>query len=146
MKKKPVHVDEYDPVIYPRLLWVTIPSEYLGEYFTFLDTSSNKEISYDKVLDDIDANGGIMMTSSVVRKSDGKLGVMVLVIADDLINNTVIPHEAIHVADYFCDQLGIYTQSFENGNEPYAYLVGWAGGSISNTVSKMIAEKHEEQL
>lgn len=43
-------------------------------------------------------------------------------------------HEAVHVADYIFDELGMYTQSFVNHNEQYAYLVGWAAGCISKTL------------
>ena len=53
----------------------------------------------------------------------------------------MIPHEAVHVADYFCEQLGLYTQGFKDGNEAYAYLVGWAAGNISNTICNELKNK-----
>ena len=48
---------------------------------------------------------------------------------------------AVHVADYFCEQLGLYTQDFKDGNEAYAYLVGWAAGNISNTICNELKNK-----
>lgn len=49
--------------------------------------------------------------------------------------------DAVHVADYFCEQLGLYTQDFKDGNEAYAYLVGWAAGNISNTICNELKNK-----
>lgn len=78
MKKTP-RVDMYDPVIYPRLLWVSTELE-----------------------------GGDAA------------------------------HEAVHIADYIFEQLGMYSQQFHDNNEQYAYLVGWAAGCISKTIIKNI--------
>lgn len=144
-KKIPNNVDEYDPVIYPRKLWVAKSFDNLGDYFIFLaNDGSDREVSYDKILDDIEESNGIMMTCRVIRKCDDKLGVLVILVDIEDLNSTVIPHEAVHVADYYCEQLGIYTQNFSDGNESYAYLVGWAGGCISKTVSEVKAEEYDD--
>lgn len=144
-KKIPNNVDEYNPVIYPRKLWVAKSLDNLGDYFIFLaNDGSDREVSYEKMLDDVEEDGGIMMTCQVIRKCDSKLGVLVILIDLEDLNPTVIPHEAVHVADYYCEQLGIYTQDFSASNEPYAYLVGWAGGCISKTVSEVKAEEYDD--
>ena len=33
------------------------------------------------------------------------------------------------------------TQDFKDGNEAYAYLVGWAAGNISNTICNELKNK-----
>lgn len=144
-KKIPSNVDEYDPVIYPRILWVAKSLDNLDDYFTFLaNDGSDRDVSFDSLLEDVEDNNGIMITCRAMRNYDGKLGVIVIILDDDEIGPSVIPHEAVHVADYYCEELGIYTQDFKFSNEPYAYLVGWAGGSISKTVSDLKAEEYDE--
>lgn len=130
MKKKPY--DVYSPEIYPRLLFVSTNIEDLDKYFIFLDVYGNNDGSeYNKLLQEIDKYDGGMVTCKVIRKSDNKYGVIVIAIAN----------EAVHVADYFCEQLGLYTQDFKDGNEAYAYLVGWAAGNISNTICNELKNK-----
>lgn len=139
-RKKIPNVDEYNPVIYPRKLWVAKSTDDLDKYFIFLaNDGTDKEVDFD-IIGDTDS--GIMCTCKVIRRCDDKLGVLVIIINPEEINATVIPHEAVHVADYYCEQLGIYTQDFRDGNEGYAYLVGWAGGCISRTVSNLKAENY----
>lgn len=133
MKKKPY--DVYSPEIYPRLLFVSTNIEDLDKYFIFLDVYGNNDGSeYNKLLQEID--------KKVIRKSDNKYGVIVIAVTStEDITPDMIPHEAVHVADYFCEQLGLYTQDFKDGNEAYAYLVGWAAGNISNTICNELKNK-----
>lgn len=117
MKKKPY--DVYSPEIYPRLLFVSTNIEDLDKYFIFLDVYGNNDGSeYNKLLQEIDKYDGGMVTCKVIRKSDNKYGVIVIAVTStEDITPDMIPHEAVHVADYFCEQLGLYTQDFKGGNE-----------------------------
>ena len=107
MKKKPY--DVYSPKIYPRLLFVSTNIEDLDKYFIFLDIYGNNDGSeYNKLLQEIDKYDGGMVTCKVIRKSDNKYGVIVIAVANaEDITPDMIPHEAVHVADYFCEQLGV---------------------------------------
>lgn len=105
MKKMP-KVDAYDPVIYPRMLWVAGQVEGLNKIFTFTkmnDTSVEAENGYRDLLD----GSGVLATCPVIRKSDGLKGVVVIIL--DL--KELIPgdeaHEAVHAADYMFDELGM---------------------------------------
>ncbi len=147
MRKKLTNLDEYNPVIYPRKLWVAKSLEDLDEYFTFLSMDGNNEpVPFDKVLGHFEADSGIMFVTRVLRNSDGALGVLVVIVDLDGVSADVIPHEAVHVADYYYEELGMYTQDFRDGNEAYAYLVGWAGGCISKTVSELKAEEYNNKI
>ena len=53
-----------------------------------------------------------------------ELGILVILMNEDKVTTDVIAHESVHVADYFYEQLGLYSQDFSSGNEAYAYLVG----------------------
>lgn len=139
MRKTP-KIDIYNPTIYPRLLFVTTDIEDLDKYFEFMIIGG-----YDGLLKTInEENPGGAVTCPVMRKSDYKYGVLVIILDLDDITSDIIPHEAVHVADYICSELDIYTQDFKDGNESYAYLVGWAAGSISKTVSNKLKEKEHD--
>lgn len=65
------------------------------------------------------------MVVLVREKNTGALGVLVLLQDGIEIKNSIKAHEAIHVADAYYEYGKFVSQSFDDGNEPYAYLVGW---------------------
>ena len=132
--KKPM-IDIYDPVVYPRKLWVADKIEGLDKVFSFMkiaDPYIENESAYDKMLSDAEYTNSGMLTCPVMRI----YGVLVIALDLDSITSDMIPHESVHVADYIFSQLGILSQDFTEGNEAYAYLVGWAAGCISSSVTK----------
>lgn len=136
--RKRYNIDEYDPKLYPRKLWVTTDINKLDKEFIFIDTEDNEEnISiYREILQDYEQNKSIAITCAVMNVANNELGVLVVLMNVDKVDTEVIAHESVHVADYFYEQLGLYSQDFSKGNEAYAYLVGWSAGCISNTLIK----------
>lgn len=136
-------VDVYDPVIYPRLLFVATELEGLDDKFEFLTINYKHDDggAFNRLISSIDDNPSGAITCPVIRKSDNKYGVIVIILDLEEIDSDVIPHESVHVADYIYEQLGIYTTDFSEGNEHYAYLVGWAAGCISKTVSNRLKDR-----
>ena len=115
----------YDPLIYPRKLWVvTDPIETeLNELFGFFDYNGS-ETKCD--IDLIKENLGSCCLC--YEKSTGCKGVVVII--NDFGVST-IAHESVHVADGIFDDLGMVAQNFtQGGNEPYAHLVGWVAKCI----------------
>lgn len=138
MKRKP-KIDTYDPKIYPRILWVADDIEDLDKVFYFMKTNNPTEISketFDDIIDDVEEGSSIAVTCPVMHRVTNKLGVLVILLDKECADHNVIAHESVHVADYFYNQLGLYTQDFVDGNEAYAYLVGWSAGCISDTLIK----------
>ena len=131
MKKKR-KIDMYDPQIYPRKLWVAVGPEELDEQFKFYLTDKSGVI--ENIDEEFEQEGIAMSTYSVCRKSDGLYGCLVYAPNLEVITDDAIPHEAVHVADYFFEVGGIYGEDFSEGNEAYAYLVGWSAGNISKTI------------
>lgn len=136
MKRK---IDKYDPVIYPRLLWVTNSIEDLDEVFIFCDiTDFNKENpnAYCGLIEEYESGTSNAVTMPVIHKNTGKVGVLVVIFGlDDKELSNTIPHEATHVTDYIFDSLGLSADVFSR-NECYAYLLGWAASCISSSVIK----------
>lgn len=136
--KKPM-IDMHNPVVYPRKLWVADRIEGLDKVFSFMKIDNpyvESESAYNKMLNDVEYTSSGMLTCPVMRISDGLYGVLVVAIDLEDITSDMIPHESVHVADYIYSQLGILSQDFTEGNEAYAYLVGWAAGCISSSITK----------
>lgn len=74
------------------------------------------------------------VTFPVRNKKTNNIGVLVYIAFKDDITVNHIAHESVHVADYIFDFINSNTQSFADGNEPYAYTVGYVAGCIDNTL------------
>jgi hypothetical protein len=71
MKKMP-KVDMYDPVIYPRLLWVSTELEGLNNIFIFcsMNDPKHEEIgAYEDLLKELDSGTGVLATCPVINKA-----------------------------------------------------------------------------
>lgn len=124
-KKTTIH--EFDPQIYPRLLWVVKGGE-LEDIKDMFET----EISEEEV--------GGAVTFLVRRKVDNRLGYCVwFPKAGDIRNLDWIAHESSHVALCIFNDVGAIITP--EGQEPFAYLVGWVFGCI-DTVRKYKEVKH----
>lgn len=121
---KKLIIQEFDPQIYPRLFWVCLNANAkdLSDLFEF-----NGE--YKDLVESIEKSYAV--TSIVRRRKDGRYGAIVYSKNKKFITGSVIAHESVHVADIYFQELGMISQDFNTGNEPYAYLVGWAAKCIN---------------
>jgi len=121
---KKFKINEFDPVIYPRLFWVCLNADAksLSDIFEFNGDYNQLEKTI---------NESYASTSIVKRKSDNRLGCIVFTNRKANITGSVTAHESVHVADALFQELGMMSQSFNDCNEPYAYLVGWAAKCIN---------------
>lgn len=106
---------EYDPVIYPRLLWVHIGNDPKGLFDVFEGLNIEDNTEYYGCTWDM-----------VERKSDNKYGSLVSFPSRKVMNMDVISHEASHVVDAFEKAMGM-----EHGGEASAYLIGWVASCIN---------------
>ena len=117
IKKKILGYFEYDPVIYPRKLWVHIGYDL-------------KELApkafYNVVIDENKDYRGVEY-GEVIRKSDDKYGILVSFPKRKDMTMDICVHEASHV----CDDLEKAT-GLEHGGESSAYLIGWIASCINN--------------
>lgn len=114
-------IHEFDPCIYPRLLWVVKGGSLEGIKETF-EVECNEE----------DLGGAVTIPAR--RKSDGRLGYCVwFPKSGDIRNLDWIAHESTHVAICIFNDIGGNVTYEEQ--EPFAYLVGWVFGRI-DTIRK----------
>lgn len=79
MKRK---IDKYDPVVYPRLLWVATEITDLDNVFVFCninDFTKENPDTYKNLVEDYETGCTSAMTIPVIHKSSGRSGVLVLI-------------------------------------------------------------------
>lgn len=117
---------EFNPVLYPRKLWVLKDADdkYIKETFSYYDGT------------EISTEGCYQYDSYVIkarRKNDNMLGCLVVIQYRNISVET-IAHEAVHVAtDIFDDIRAIHDA---NNQEPFAYLVGLGGRLYSSSKNR----------
>ena len=128
--------------IYPRVLWVVNAEDEdlanLIRRFIFFENSPGWSKVYDDIYDELcDAKCTAIAGCYVVQeKSTGKLGMILVIFNMELMDTSLVAHESVHIADYFFQVTGCNSEDFTDGNEAYAYLVGWAAGCVSNVLIK----------
>ncbi len=102
---------EFDPVIYPRLLWIAVnpKKEVLQEYFS--DTL------------DTDALKGKAVVCVVSRKIDNSAGYLIVFNSKKYMDIETIAHEATHVGLDLFHELDIEYDGLHQ--EAFAYFIGW---------------------
>ena len=129
-------IHEFDPVIYPRKLWICInPSTVDLEGSFVIDTKyGGGDLKFDKFY-------SLATTSPVFKKDGNYRGVLICFKSRMSADSDIISHESVHAADYICEELGIKGQDFSENNEAYAYLVGWIS-KCCGEVKKFKKTKH----
>lgn len=128
---KRTKIDEYDPVIYPRKLWVSL---YNGTMKPFIDKFCYRDGC--ELIDMGDSGETDARTYCVVEKSTGKYGYLVLIDSIGLKDKTllidIIAHESEHVKTNIFEDIHLYTNV--ESQEADAYMVGFIAKSIWKTI------------
>lgn len=113
MKKEVIY--EFDPVIYPFKLWVSIANntEYIKSKFLYYP--EKEELNF-KGKVEFDAS-----VDTVMHKETKMLGFLVYFVNSKACTNGIIAHEATHVSDRVWEHLG----ERKKAKEANAYLVEW---------------------
>lgn len=113
MTSKKTIIHEFDPCIYPRLLWVVKGGE-LEEIRKTLEFAEFDE----------DTKKGGAVTVSAYDNENKRGGFLVwFPKASEMCNLDWIAHECAHVALGIFDYIGAEAKA--NESEPFSYLVGW---------------------
>lgn len=113
MVSKKTIIHEFDPCIYPRLLWVVKGGE-LDEI--------RKTLEFAEFDEDIEKGGAV--TVSAYDNENKRGGFLVwFPKASEMSNLDWIAHECAHVALGVFDYIGAEAKASDS--EPFSYLVGW---------------------
>lgn len=128
--------------LYPRTLWIVNCDEedatkLMNKFTFFLNTPGWNQVNknIEEELENA-SNSAIAGCYTVEEKSTGKLGLLMIIFRMDDMDTSIIAHESVHVADYFYEVCGCNSEDFSDGNEAYAYLVGWVAGCVANVLIK----------
>lgn len=130
MKKKKPIIDKYDPIIYPRLLYVckNCTEEDINKLFV------GRGGEYIRL-----GNSYFMYTVPAINKKTNKYVVLVI-IHDDVVKESIedqvsyCAHEADHVNFSICDDIDLSIPT--SAQEASAYLTGWGTKCIFTTLKK----------
>lgn len=117
--KKPI-IHEFDPVIYPYMIFIMIAENPNIVNDLFLDYESDCDFSFIKV-DKFSA-----LTFSVKRRSDGKYGALIVFRKKAYMKINTICHESSHAAKYLFNHIGANMEE----HEPFEYVIGWIAECI----------------
>lgn len=104
----------YDPIIYPRKLWI-IPSFDKELLTKFLDRDG-KQIN-------IDIDGCSGASIQVLHKKTNKLGELIIFNSPKDATPNVIVHESAHATLNICLDLNMIVE--KDCQEHFTYLIGW---------------------
>ena len=127
---------EFDPVIYPTRIWVSILPDFkdIDKDFYFLDDDGEV---VDNAKEEFDSHYNAVATTFIVaHKKDGWKGCLVVVWRKRDCGTGICAHEATHVYDWLDNELGLHCQEFSN-DEPKAYFVQW----VANNIDKVLRGK-----
>lgn len=115
-----VTIHEFDPVIYPRKLWVIFTNDA-----KILTNNFDTKYKLDGFMDKSEA-----FVFPCSHKESGKLGVCVVFMKHEYATIKNIAHESVHIASQIFSDCNM-NMGFEDGqDEHFAYLVGWAADCI----------------
>lgn len=113
MSSKKTIIHEFDPCIYPRLLWV-VKGGSLEEIRKTLEFAE---------LGEAEQSGGAVTLSAYDNEKQRGGFLVWFPKASDMRNGDWIAHESAHVALGIFDYIG--SEVTANDSEPFSYLVGW---------------------
>jgi len=131
---KPFKLFEFDPQLYPRLLWVAIGdnSEELNKTLRYRDGTPLEK----------DALSGCYgITCRVAEKKTGLYGTLVWFRNHQIMTDQNKSHEAGHATfDIMSDIEAAYSPKFQ---EPYCYLLGWVADCIWRAEHNKVDQKND---
>ena len=128
--------------IYPRTLWIVNcnddnPKTLTNRFKFYVNSPGWKEL-HKNILEELDdaVVQAIAGCYIVEEKSTGDLGILLVIFRIDGMTTASIAHESVHIADFYYEVAGCNSEDYTEGNEAYAYLVGWIAGCIANVLIK----------
>lgn len=130
-------IKKFNPQIYPCDLYVAVESsiDEILEQLNICDRADFHKIiniDTDKLKSNIQNCDAV--TIPVANKKSKTVGILIFIPKIKIISNRTIAHESVHATDYVFDLIRAYSQGFDAGNEPYAYLVDWIFSKVKLTI------------
>jgi hypothetical protein len=119
MKKVQIH--QFDPIIYPTKLWISISNDEKGLSERFVDFKTKNPLDFSLI-----ENHAAITYLVQQKESPTYCGVFIVFTKREYCNMKNIAHESAHAARFIWN----YLREFEPSDESDAYLVGWVADCI----------------
>lgn len=122
-----MEVYTFDPVIYPRLLWIAVGKDRFEERFDLFEfPESSTDAVTESAFDEVNKKGGIFIRFESLEVMTAK----------------VISHEAFHAAMTIFDYINAFPDI--KNQEPLAYLISWIAQCCEEVKIKLTKVKDEK--
>lgn len=140
--------------MYPMTLWVCLYSDWeqiLKKFDLYYDIPSMNNMEQDDMVVpklNKHSSGCTYLVRS--KKDNHEKGLIVLLNQDYLYKEDyeflldLVSHECSHATDAIWQVIGEPCHSFDEGNEPRAYLLGWLAGRIGSYLSEYFKTIEDE--
>jgi hypothetical protein len=108
-------IHEFDTVIYPFKIWITISSNLNEITEMFFDGETKKEFSF------INTENYEAMVLLAIKKDNDNIGVIIIFQKRKYCRIKIIAHESVHAAKYLFAHIGADIDP----HEPFEYAVGF---------------------
>lgn len=130
-------IRRYDIGFYPMSLWISTIDNFDKYKSKFKMYPTIKDMDEDRTGNPTNPKGKGGATYLVIEKKTNSKGVLILIDKPTTNGVTdfdfdVTAHESVHAADAVFDVIQAYTTGYDEGDEPYAYLVGYISGRIGS--------------
>lgn len=129
-------VYEFNPVIYPYLVWVIVSetTDIISEKFNCYNEEPIKNIGESS--SNLEA-----FVMPVVRKENPKFGVVIFFRTRKSMSYELVAHESSHAAKYLFEHIGADTRE----HEPFEFVIGWIAGCCENVKENKEDEASEAE-
>lgn len=141
--------------MYPMTLWVGLYSDWdqvLKKFNLYYDVGSMNDMEQDDMLVfklREFSSGCTYLARS--KKDNNEKGIIILLNQEYLYTEDysflleLVSHECSHATDAVWQVIGEPCHSFDEGNEPRAYLLGWFAGRIGEYLSEYFKNNKDEK-
>ena len=140
--------------LYPMTFWVGLYSDFkeaIKKFMFYSSVEGQRGREEDVTPRELNTHtGGV--TYIVRDKRRREKGVLILIneefFADGLLTSMlmdIIAHEASHATDAVYQVIGESCRTYDEGNEPHAYLLGWFVGRITEYIIQIVHERRKRK-
>lgn len=134
-------IKEFYNELYPLKVWVAKNLSYKEAKEVFYSYDKDEGSAHEMAEEEYgDSPSTIATCAPVGHKESGIAGILCHIERPKEMTVGLVAHEATHICDFFCDQLGISGFGFNDG-EARAYLTQWAADCIDKVRTGRIKDK-----
>ena len=143
----------YYNYVYPLNLWVGLVEDLptaVKRFKFYQDTYDLRNDINNVDVSERESIGGV--TYLVRHKNKGYIGILILLNETTLIDGDyrglmdLVCHESGHAVDAVYEYIGENSHTYDEGNEPHSYLLGWFAGCIGDYLTRYFKDNGRKEV